>query len=106
MTSRDIDIVALNVEDKIVNLIMEDTADWNDARGHIDSIQEKILKYVAYVDQGKLVEDYPQVVGYQVIIKVIFQQAPNDQGLVYIKDAQKVLEDVGYHLAFINYSDL
>lgn len=99
-----IDLVALDKEKNIVNLIIMDDMDWTDPKAHIDLVQEKILKYVAYIQEGHFNRSYPSVIGMSLLIKIIFEHKPDAEGLNYIQGVQSVLEDDGYQLDYVDYS--
>ena len=106
MDTQKIDLVALNEENKTVNLIIMDDQTWEDARVHIDMIHDKILTYVAYIENGTLIKDYPSVTGLQVVIKVVFQQSPSQEGQTFVDKIFDVLDDIGYKIEFVDYTSL
>lgn len=100
-----IDMVALDKENNVVNLLILDYDEWDDPREHIDRLQDKILYYVSYVDSGRLNRDYPNVIGLDILTKIIFKHPISEQGVSYLKDVQDVLEDKDFSLAFMNFED-
>jgi len=101
-----IDLVGFNQKKNQVNLLLLDQRTWEDPKEHIDRIQERILAYVKYVEDGSFIQDYPQMIGVEIIIRVVFKYVPTDEGMSYIEEAQSVLSDTGYHLEFMNYDAL
>ncbi len=106
MDTNTIDIVALDEANKKVNLIIMDDQNWDDARAHIDLIHEKILSYVAFVENGSLKKKYPAVADLDLIIKVFFENPPSEEGQEFIDQVQLVLDDIGYHLEFVDYTSI
>lgn len=105
MDTNIIDLIALDEGKKTLNLIIMDNISWIDPKEHIDLIQQKILFYEQYIDQ-QLFKEYPSYSQYPIVIQVIFEFQPSEEGLLFIQEAQSVLDDVGYHLSFINYDDI
>lgn len=105
MDTTTVDLVAFDEVNKIVNLIIIDDLDWTSPRDHIDVIHEKILSYVAFIENGTFNRKYSKVINYKKVIKIVFEHIPNDVGMTFIKQVKGVLEDTGYHLEFINYED-
>lgn len=106
METKIIDIIGLDEKLKIVNLLILDDLKWENPSEHMEEIQQKILKYVAYVDFGHLETKYPRVEGYEIVIKVIFEQLPTDEGLTYIEETKSIFDGSGFQLEFLNYSEL
>lgn len=100
-----IDIVAIDEKKQTLNLIIMDNLTWFDSEDHIDKIQQKILFYEQYIE-NQLYVDYPSKRHLPIVIQVVFEYIPSEEGLLFIQEAQSVMDDVGYHLEFINYGDL
>ena len=105
MDTHIIDLVAFDEIQKVVNLIIIDDQNWETPREHIDMIQEKILSYVAFIENGTFKKKYPSVADFDPLIKVVFEHKPTEEGLKFIGQVKTVLEDTGYQLEFINYED-
>jgi len=105
MDTHIIDLVAFDEIHKVVNLIILDDQNWETPKEHIDMIQEKILSYVAFIENGTFKKKYPSVSDLDTIIKVVFEHKPTEEGIKFIEQVKTVLEDTGYQLEFINYED-
>lgn len=105
MNDKIIDIVALDEKNEIVNLIIMDEDTWDDPRGHIDSLQEKVLFYVAFVENGSFYKKYPkaQVMGF--MIRAVFLHQPSEEGEKFIEEILEVLSDTGYRFEYVVYED-
>lgn len=106
METQHIDLVAIDEAKNQVNLIIMDDERWEDARKHIDKIHEKILSYVAFVENGTYNKKYPKLVSREVLIKVVFEHIPTEEGQTFVNQIQDVLGDIGYQLEFVNYASL
>jgi len=105
METNIIDLVAFDEEKKIVNLIIIDDQNWESPSEHIDIIHEKILSYVAFIENGTFQKKYPSVVGHEIIIKVVFEHVPSEEGQKFIDQIKEVLKVTGYQLEFMNYNN-
>lgn len=106
MDTQKIDIVALDEANNKVNLIIMDDQTWEDPRGHIDLIHEKILSYVAFVENGSLKKKYPNVATLDIVIKVIFEISPTEEGQTFIEQVIDVLSGIGYNLEFVDFASM
>lgn len=95
-----IDIVAFDEKTEKVNLIIMDDQMWEDPRDHIDKIQEKVLSYVAFIESGALVKKYPSVAEKAIVIKVVFEHSPCEEGIRFINEVIDILSDTGYVLEY------
>lgn len=105
MNQNAIDLVALDEKNEIINLIIMDEDTWEDPRGHIDALQEKVLSYVAFVENGSFYKKYPkaQVMGF--MIKAVFLHNPTEEGKQFIQEILEVLSDTGYRFEYVVYED-
>lgn len=106
MDTQKIDLVAMDQEKDQVNLIIMDDQTWEDERKHIDELHEKILSYVAFVENGTFNKKYPDAKEKELVIRVIFEHSPSEEGKVFIDQMIQVLLDTGYHLEFIDYASI
>lgn len=106
MDTKIIDVLALDEKAHKINLLIMDDLLWHDSKEHIDQMQEKILKYINYVEKGEFTSSYPSYEGYEFVIRIIFSYPPAEDVLLYIQEAQAVLADVGFCLDYLNNEDL
>lgn len=106
MDTQKIDLVAIDQEKNQVSIIVMDDCDWLDERKHIDELHEKILYYVAFVENGTFHKKYPEAIDKTLVIKVIFEHSPSEEGQVFIDQMVQVLMDTGYQLELIDYASL
>lgn len=105
MNEKIVDLVALDEKNEIVHLIIMDEDTWDDPRQHIDALQEKVLTYVTFVENGTFYRKYPkaQVMGF--MIKAVFLNKPNSEGEKFIEEIADVLLDTGYRFEYVVYED-
>jgi hypothetical protein len=71
-----VDAVAHDPKTDRAILAMSETRSWSDGReALLFDIQEKLNAYIAYVDQGQLVRDYPRLEKKKVEFRLICSEA-------------------------------
>ena len=68
--SNQIDFVAMRPGDPDVLLVIADHLDWSAAEDHARRLQDKIGRYLDFVQSGELWETFPHARGRRVIIRV------------------------------------
>ncbi len=106
MDSGKIDLVAYNKETDTVHLIIMDEEEWEDSSKHIDNLHEKILGYIAFIENGAYDQKYPEMYNKEIIIDVVFENDPTKDGQQFLTQISQVLNDTGYYIEFRNYTSL
>jgi hypothetical protein len=87
-------------------LTVVDDLDWSDEGGHLLALQEKLNRYLAFIESGevfeRLAEDVKRAVPHSTPIKVsILAKYPlPEQGKAFLVHAQSKFMDSGYGLFF------
>jgi hypothetical protein len=66
-----IDAVGTEKNSDTVVLNLFDAWGWDDERGHLIALQDKLNAYLAFVEPGQIYEDYPTAAGKALRIDVI-----------------------------------
>jgi hypothetical protein len=77
-------------------LTISDHLEWGDDGSRLLVLQEKLNRYLAFIESGELLEKFPDTQGSRVIIQVYFMHAPNHDGLKFLGLAQKAIENAGF----------
>ena len=96
--SRIIDYISSN-ENSIV-LTISDHLEWDDQNEHIYILQEKINAYLMAIESGQLNRLFPSLNDKEVIISVMLKYKPNENGLVFLNNINKVLTNAGYCFSY------
>jgi hypothetical protein len=89
-----------------VTLIIVDHLPWADIDGdgfereHAWLLQEKINTYLAFIETGQLVSEYPAVAGKDIVIKIIANYPLSPLGQKIIDLGTPVIRKAGYDLVF------
>jgi hypothetical protein len=62
-----IDFIGVNVTRKVVRTIV-DHLEWTDIRAHVVLLQEKVNRYLAFMECGEMAESFPAGQGRDVVI--------------------------------------
>jgi hypothetical protein len=65
-----VDIISASKSGEIV-LSISDHLDWTDTHGHLLVLQEKINRYLSFLESGEVYQRYPDAPGRKMTIKVV-----------------------------------
>jgi hypothetical protein len=94
---RNIDIVSINKDGNVV-LTISDHLDWADTIHHQLILQAKFNAYLAFVESGEILEQYPKSEGRAIIFKVVFKFSPDIEGRKFLAKAKEVIKSAGFDL--------
>jgi hypothetical protein len=95
-----IDVVSTEKNSGHVVLTISDHLDWSDTVQHQIILQEKINRYLAFVESGEILESYPDAKEKPIVIKVVFKFSPDIQGYEFLAKAKSVVESAGFNLRY------
>ncbi len=91
-----VDIVATKPGASNALLLLVDDWEWDDEHGHLLALQEKLNTYIAYVEGGQLVRDYPTANGQDVAIQAKFLHLPPESVQAgFLSQAEQLLVNTG-----------
>jgi hypothetical protein len=93
-----VDIVSIDRQSGHVVLTISDHLDWSDSIGHQTLLQKKLNRYLAFVESGEILEQYPNAKDRPVAFSVVFQFPPDDPGWAFIARARAAIESAGFTL--------
>jgi len=82
-----------------VLLTVSDHPTWEDTEAHLSLLQRKIESYVDFIRSGQLAEQRPDSAETLVVIDVIMKHSPNEDGIVFHRNARKQTQELGIQLA-------
>jgi hypothetical protein len=101
MEANTIDIVVPANGDGFAELIIVDPLPWKiDEGDHLVALQSKINTYLAFVESGQLVEDFPQTKGRKIILKINALHPPSAEGEKFLSAVRPVIAQLKLELAF------
>jgi hypothetical protein len=82
-----------------VVLTILDPLDWTDAPAHESALQKKFGVYLSFVESGEILKSHPEAQFRPIVIHIVFDVVPNDEGLRFLREAQKALGPAGFALS-------
>jgi hypothetical protein len=93
-----VDILGIDRKTGHVVLTVSDHLDWSDSLGHQAILQKKLNTYLAFVESGEILEQYPTAKDRPVAFRVVFQVPPDESGRAFLTRAREVIESAGLTL--------
>ena len=93
-----IDLITLDKASDTVVLVMMESRLWGVAE-QIKQIEEKLNRYMGYVLDGFLAEQYPRYLGKSVQIRLECAEAPHGEALRFVEAMTDSVESYGIHFA-------
>jgi hypothetical protein len=93
-----VDIVSIERETGNVILTISDHLDWSDSVAHQRILQKKLNTYLAFVQSGEILEQYPKAKDRPVVLNVVFRFPPDELGQAFITRVRAVIESAGFTL--------
>jgi hypothetical protein len=90
-----LDLVTVDPESSRVVLAMVERRPWGASDRQLTQIEEKINRYLGYVLDGFLAEQYPQYQGKEVLIRLDCAEAPQGEASRFVAAAQHAIESHG-----------
>lgn len=88
-----VDIISIDPKGRVV-LSVADHLPWDDPE-HILILQEKLNKYLAFIDSGELIDKYPDAKGRNTMIEIHFKFPPDGTAMHFIHHFKEFIEDLG-----------
>ena len=95
-----IDLIGLEGAGDVV-LTVSDHLEWDAGGEHLLMLQEKLNRYLAFIESRELIEQYPAAVGRPVRIDVCCKYAPTNDGEQFLRSARTTIEQAGFSLSWV-----
>jgi len=90
-----VDIIGIDPAGSVV-LTVSDHLEWDDSIQHQLTLQEKLNRYLAFIESGEILESYPDAKGRPVMIEVVTRNDPDQDGIQFLEKAKIVIEQAGF----------
>lgn len=84
-----IDMVALDKATNTAVLSLTETREWSVQNGNLYDLQEKLNSYIAYVEEGQMLRDYPATAGKQIELRLHTVHALSAEAKEFISSVQR-----------------
>jgi hypothetical protein len=93
------DLITVDPATEAVVLVMIERRSWGASPQQLGQIEEKINRYLGYVLDGFLVQQYPQYEGKAVQIRLDCAEAPHGEAVRFVQAAEHAIEAQGLGFA-------
>src|SRR5579872_6231277 len=94
-----VDIIGIDPAGRVV-LTVSDHLDWIEAGPRLLILQDKINRYLAFVESGEILETYPKARGREVLINVVTKYDPPADGLAFFERVRGELSNAGFQFTW------
>jgi len=94
-----VDLITLDKASDTVVLVMTERRPWGAAAEQVKQIEEKVNRYMGYVLDGFLAEQYPQYQGKSVQIRLDCADAPHGESVRFVEAMTDAIEKYGIRFA-------
>ena len=102
--TRLIDIVGVDKTTGNCTLTISDHLEWSDQE-HLLLLQEKINSYLAFIESGQILEQYPEAEKNPITINDVMLHEPTDEATNFLKQASIVVSNAGFSLTWEVFRD-
>lgn len=101
-----VDYLGVEKDTETVIVTLVDDCDWTDEKRHLSLLQEKINRYIDFVESGEVYEQLAQTTGRilprttPVKISILAKYPPEGDGLRFLEQVAQAAENVGIGLSF------
>ena len=96
-----VDAIGLDNQSGELVLTISDHLVWGDAKSeHFFLLQEKLNKYLSFVEGGEILEAYPDAAGRKVVIDVVCKYQVNDVASIFFSKAKAIIDMAGMELRY------
>lgn len=89
-----IDIISNTPNGKVM-LTISDHLPWDKKNEHLLLLQEKLNKYLQFIESGEIFESYPAAKNQKIIISLSMQYEPNQDTLIFLNRCKEVISNAG-----------
>jgi hypothetical protein len=91
-----VDFISMSKDKKIVTLTISDHLTWTEELEHMFLLQEKINKYLAFIESGEIYTAYKKAKGKKIEIEIYAKYDLTEKAKQFIDEIRNVLENAGY----------
>ena len=90
-----IDIISVDRLTGEAILTISDHLDWSDTAAHLLLLQNKLNRYLTFVESGEIFQSYPKAQNRPIVFTVVFKFRPNEEGRAFLDKARPIVESAG-----------
>ena len=96
MSLDQLDVVDAIGVDKVSDAVVLSIIDywpWHDTESHLNTLRDKIKRYLDYIDSGEIYESYPDARGKSISIDVVAQHSFPAEAIKFLDSIALALQD-------------
>ena len=97
--SQVVDAIGTEKDGTGVTLTITDHLEWGNGE-HLLKLQDKLNKYLAFIESGEIYDSYPSAKGKKIQISVVCKYDPDIEGYAFLEKCKKQIEQAGFYLHF------
>jgi uncharacterized protein DUF6572 len=90
-----VDAIGVETGSGTVVLTISDHLQWDESNEHLLTLQNKINRYLAFIESGELLKKYPNAEGRPVRIDVVCMYEPTPIGRAFLSRAESTIISAG-----------
>ncbi len=94
-----IDIYHSEKEGGSVTLTVTDHLEWGDGE-HLMKLQDKLNSYLAFIESGEILEQYPGAAGKIIKLNVVCKFRPDPEGEKFLNLCREVITKAGFAFSY------
>ncbi|MEI9977029.1 MAG: DUF6572 domain-containing protein [Ignavibacteriota bacterium] len=94
-----VDIMSESETGSIV-LTISDHMDWQDSLHHQRTLQEKINRYLAFVESGEILQHRPDAAGKPITIRVVCKYEADAKGRGFLRRVKAAVDNAGFEFRY------
>jgi hypothetical protein len=98
--TKQVDIIGISKETGICTLTIVDSLEWCDENEHLLLLQEKINRYLSFIESGEIYTTYITSKGKDFEIIIRFKNSVPERWKSFLEQASQIVSDAGFVLNF------
>lgn len=94
-----VDFIGLDNENKKIVLFITDHLEWEDD-GHFMILQEKLNKYLDFIESGDIWEKYEDKKDYSCGIELVAKYDFTDEAIEFLEKVKEIVEGLGFEFHY------
>jgi hypothetical protein len=96
------DVIDMMSETKTGHVVLRVSGhlDWRDSLLHQCTLQEKLNRYLAFVESGEILEQRPDAAARPIVIRVVCKHEPDAGGRDFLQRACSAIEQAGFEFQY------
>ena len=97
-----IDFIGIDEENHCI-LTISDHLEWDDE--HLLILQNKINRYLAFLESGEVYETYPSAKDKQILIRIACKYQPTEKGDWFLQQCKEIIKNAGFKFEYLVHSE-